>query len=213
MTRSLGRGGLAAVLLLACATAALAAGVSFRSPTGNIRCSIPRRTTSLSWAASRSGRAGRLTSSTVSGRDSATRAGTARCAWDSFSPTAPVSNGSVSAASPAIAASPAATSGPGRASPSAARAPTASLGGRPTPCTARRPVEPGSGASPRPAPAPTTPKPPPPTTRRCSPTYSPCVPDVPYDLDCADIGMTVRVIGTDVYRLDGDGDGMGYEPA
>jgi hypothetical protein len=36
---------------------------------------------------------------------------------------------------------------------------------------------------------------------------------VPYDLDCADIGMTVRVIGTDVYRLDGDGDGMGCEPA
>ena len=32
-----------------------------------------------------------------------------------------------------------------------------------------------------------------------------------YDLDCADIGFTVTVIGYDEYRLDGDGDGYGCE--
>jgi S1-C subfamily serine protease len=45
----------------------------------------------------------------------------------------------------------------------------------------------------------------------CSPDYDPCVPDVPYDLNCADIGFEVAVIGDDVYGLDADGDGFGCE--
>lgn len=46
----------------------------------------------------------------------------------------------------------------------------------------------------------------------CDPNYSPCVPNVSYDLDCPDIGFTVRVIGTDVHNFDRDGDGYGCEP-
>lgn len=42
-----------------------------------------------------------------------------------------------------------------------------------------------------------------------------CVPIVSHDLDCADIrslGITaLRVVGSDVHRLDGDGDGYGCE--
>lgn len=45
----------------------------------------------------------------------------------------------------------------------------------------------------------------------CNPNYSPCVPNVPYDLDCGDIGFTVQVIGYDHYRFDRDGDGWGCE--
>jgi hypothetical protein len=52
----------------------------------------------------------------------------------------------------------------------------------------------------------------PPTTTRaaapagCSPNYSGCLP-ITDDLNCADITGTVQVLGRDVYRLDGDGDG------
>jgi micrococcal nuclease len=66
-------------------------------------------------------------------------------------------------------------------------------------------------------PAPTTPLPVvPPTTGKCDPNYTGgCVPPYPPDVDCADIralGIApVRVIGTDVHRLDGDGDGGGCE--
>ena len=49
------------------------------------------------------------------------------------------------------------------------------------------------------------------STNNCNPNYSPCIPDSPYDLDCADIGESVRVIGSDEYRLDRDSDGMGCE--
>ncbi|MEZ5101965.1 MAG: thermonuclease family protein [Thermoleophilia bacterium] len=66
-----------------------------------------------------------------------------------------------------------------------------------------------SGPSPA-APPPAPPAAPPPASG-CHPSYRPCVPDVPYDLDCADIGFTVRVVGYDEYRLDGDGDGYGCE--
>jgi micrococcal nuclease len=45
----------------------------------------------------------------------------------------------------------------------------------------------------------------------CEPGYSPCVPTYPPDLDCADIGRTVKVTGADPHRLDGDGDGLGCE--
>ena len=47
---------------------------------------------------------------------------------------------------------------------------------------------------------------------RCDPNYrGACVPIVPYDLDCADINGTVYVVGVDVHRFDGDGDGVGCE--
>ena len=78
-------------------------------------------------------------------------------------------------------------------------------GGQPTPCRARPSSSGGGGVvPPKPRTTPTH-KP------SCSPSYSPCVPNVPYDLDCADIGFTVTVIGPDVYRLDGDGDSVGCE--
>ena len=56
-------------------------------------------------------------------------------------------------------------------------------------------------------PPPTTPTP----TGKCDPNYSGCVPKVAYDLDCADIDGSVRVLGVDVHRFDGDGDGWGCE--
>ena len=46
----------------------------------------------------------------------------------------------------------------------------------------------------------------------CDPNYrGACVPKVLYDLDCADISGTVYVVGVDVHRFDGDGDGVGCE--
>lgn len=46
---------------------------------------------------------------------------------------------------------------------------------------------------------------------QCDSNYSGCVPIVSYDLDCADIGYTVTVLGYDVHRLDRDKDGYGCE--
>jgi endonuclease YncB( thermonuclease family) len=45
----------------------------------------------------------------------------------------------------------------------------------------------------------------------CDPNYDPCVPLVSYDLDCPDLGYTVRVIGYDKHRFDRDNDGWGCE--
>lgn len=45
----------------------------------------------------------------------------------------------------------------------------------------------------------------------CDPNYSPCVPLVSYDLDCPDIGFSVRVVGSDPHRFDREGDGYGCE--
>jgi endonuclease YncB( thermonuclease family) len=46
----------------------------------------------------------------------------------------------------------------------------------------------------------------------CHPSYVPCVPNSPRDLDCPDVGHQVRVVGPDEYRLDGsDNDGKGCE--
>jgi endonuclease YncB( thermonuclease family) len=45
----------------------------------------------------------------------------------------------------------------------------------------------------------------------CNPNYSPCIPNSPSDLNCADVGKAVKVIGSDVYNLDADGDGYGCE--
>ena len=47
----------------------------------------------------------------------------------------------------------------------------------------------------------------------CNPNYAgACIPNVPYDLDCSDItARNFRVVGTDVYGFDGDGDGIACE--
>ncbi|MDB5171160.1 MAG: hypothetical protein JWO35_854 [Candidatus Saccharibacteria bacterium] len=50
-----------------------------------------------------------------------------------------------------------------------------------------------------------------PRASNCDPNYTPCVPNVSYDLDCPDIGFSVRVIGSDPHRFDGDHDGYGCE--
>jgi endonuclease YncB( thermonuclease family) len=46
----------------------------------------------------------------------------------------------------------------------------------------------------------------------CDPNYSgTCVPDVPHDLDCADIDGPVTVEGNDRHNFDGNNDGVGCE--
>lgn len=48
--------------------------------------------------------------------------------------------------------------------------------------------------------------------QQCDPNYSgACVPVYPPDVDCADVGVQVTVIGQDVHNLDADGDGIGCE--
>lgn len=56
----------------------------------------------------------------------------------------------------------------------------------------------------------TTAKPAPEQSGSCHPSYSPCLPIGP-DLDCPDIGHPVVVKGSDPYRLDRDGNGVGCE--
>ena len=50
---------------------------------------------------------------------------------------------------------------------------------------------------------------------KCDPNYAGCIPVFPPDLDCPDIkrlGLApVKVIGTDVHKLDRDGDGIGCD--
>jgi hypothetical protein len=46
----------------------------------------------------------------------------------------------------------------------------------------------------------------------CDANYSGCVPDVGYDLDCADIDGPVQVLGNDPHGFDRDGDGYACEP-
>jgi hypothetical protein len=45
----------------------------------------------------------------------------------------------------------------------------------------------------------------------CDPNYTGCVPDVGYDLDCADIDGPVQVLGADPHGFDRDGDGIACE--
>ncbi len=45
----------------------------------------------------------------------------------------------------------------------------------------------------------------------CDPNYSGCVPVYPPDVDCAEVGETVTVIGSDPHGLDADGDLQGCE--
>lgn len=51
------------------------------------------------------------------------------------------------------------------------------------------------------------------SVQNCDPNYrGACVPNVDYDLNCADIGYrTVEVVGSDPNGFDGDGDGIGCE--
>jgi micrococcal nuclease len=50
-----------------------------------------------------------------------------------------------------------------------------------------------------------------PAAAGCNPNYTPCVRNAAGDLDCRDVGRRVRVVGSDPYHLDGDGDGYGCE--
>ena len=50
-----------------------------------------------------------------------------------------------------------------------------------------------------------------PPGKGCNPNYTPCVPNSATDLNCADVGHPVKVIGSDPYNLDSDGDGSGCE--
>lgn len=45
----------------------------------------------------------------------------------------------------------------------------------------------------------------------CDPNYSGCVPSYPPDVDCAEVGGSVSVYGSDPHGLDADGDGVGCE--
>jgi hypothetical protein len=46
----------------------------------------------------------------------------------------------------------------------------------------------------------------------CDPNYSGrCVPPYPPDVDCADVGGSVQVVGSDPHGLDADRDGFGCE--
>lgn len=65
--------------------------------------------------------------------------------------------------------------------------------------------------APKPKPVAPAPAPKPAPRSNCDPNYTPCVPNVSYDLDCPDIGFSVRVIGSDPHGFDGNGDGYGCE--
>lgn len=49
------------------------------------------------------------------------------------------------------------------------------------------------------------------TVPGCDPNYSGCVPPYPPDVDCAEVGGSVSVYGSDPHGLDADGDGVGCE--
>lgn len=94
---------------------------------------------------------------------------------------------------------------------------TATPSPSPTPSSSVTPTEESDEdsravASPKPKkskkPKPTSPGP----ASNCDPNYSgACVPIVSWDLDCADIGESVTVVGSDIHRFDADGDGSGCE--
>ncbi len=69
------------------------------------------------------------------------------------------------------------------------------------------PFAPSASPSSMPSPSPS-----PSLSAACDPNYAGfCVPIVPYDLDCPDIGHRVTVVGTDIHGFDGNGDGLGCE--
>ena len=53
------------------------------------------------------------------------------------------------------------------------------------------------------------------SSSKCDPNYQGCIPPYPPDLDCSDIKRMklapIRVIGIDVHKFDGDGDGIGCD--
>ena len=53
------------------------------------------------------------------------------------------------------------------------------------------------------------------SSSKCDPNYQGCIPPYPPDLDCSDIKRMklapIRVIGVDVHKFDGDGDGIGCD--
>jgi micrococcal nuclease len=53
------------------------------------------------------------------------------------------------------------------------------------------------------------------SNNKCDPNYQGCIPPYPPDLDCTDIKRMklapIRVIGVDVHKFDGDGDGIGCD--
>ena len=78
------------------------------------------------------------------------------------------------------------------------------------PCRGRRDAPTANAEADRAAPPPRT------TASRpatgCDPNYrGACVPPYPPDVDCADVGRPVTVVGDDPHRLDGDGNGTGCE--
>lgn len=51
-----------------------------------------------------------------------------------------------------------------------------------------------------------------PAASGCDPNYRPCVPISSADLDCADIGFGVTIVGSDPHSIDGnDNHGLGFE--
>ncbi len=67
----------------------------------------------------------------------------------------------------------------------------------------------GPGTAPLPFAAPASPPSP---ASACDPGYrGACVPRYPPDVDCADVGAVVTVVGGDLHHLDGNGDGTGCE--
>jgi endonuclease YncB( thermonuclease family) len=50
---------------------------------------------------------------------------------------------------------------------------------------------------------------------KCDPNYQGCLPPYPPDIDCSEVKkmglVPIRVIGVDVHKLDGDGDGIGCD--
>lgn len=71
--------------------------------------------------------------------------------------------------------------------------------------------QPVAAPAPAPTPAPKSAPAAAPPQSNCDPNYTPCVPNVSHDLDCADIGHSVTVTGIDHHRLDRDGNGSGCE--
>ncbi|MBE1877744.1 G5 domain-containing protein [Myceligenerans sp. TRM 65318] len=82
----------------------------------------------------------------------------------------------------------------------------------------KKPVDQVTSIGTRTPPPPPPPEPEEPEPSNCDPNYSGCVP-ISSDVDCAGgsgngpayVSGPVRVIGSDVYGLDSDGDGVGCE--
>jgi micrococcal nuclease len=72
-----------------------------------------------------------------------------------------------------------------------------------------KPATTGSAGAPKAVDATTSPD------GKCDPNYQGCIPPYPPDLDCTDIkrmGLApIRVIGIDIHKFDGDGDGIGCD--